>query len=220
MAREFDDYEIRITMSAKLPNDGDEQDYVTRILGEVFYSTEHINPRLCGRLECLYIDLGQVFSDRVSYFEILDAHSGELEECTMLFKSRLGYDSNLRKATRDALDIEENDYYGIDDNFIYVRRLEILPQHRGKGLGKFVLNESLTYLAKIMNFNFFAMKPYALAGLKDAKKGSWNARMKFDKFKRSHQSGTKRLRELYAELGFVLVKGTQLMVCRSEYFTL
>lgn len=221
MAREkFDGYEIRITMSAKLPYEGDDRDYVTTIDGEILYWTENSNSRLCGRLECFFINLDQVRADGFDYFEILDAHSSELSECAMLFKSRQSYESNLLKSARDALTGGEYDYSSVDDNFIYVRRLEILPRHRGKGLGKFVLNETLTYLAQHLNFDFYAMKPFALEGLSDAKKGSWKARMQFDKFEKNHRDGTKRLRDYYAELGFIPVKKTHLMVCRSDYFTL
>lgn len=64
------------------------------------------------------------------------------------------------------------------------------------------------------------MKPFALRRLSDAEKESWNARMQFDKFEKNHRDGTRRLRDYYAGLGFVSVKKTHLMVCRSDYFIL
>lgn len=219
MKTELDDYRIKLTMSASLPIDGWAEDYFTEIKGEVFYVVGDGNLRLCGKLNCYFINLEQVRTDGFSYFTILDDHSSELAECAKLFKPRQGYESNFRKATLEALGMSADDILSLYNNFVYVRRLEILPSHRGKGLGKFVLNETLTYLAQTMNFVFYAMKPFPLQSEKtEAKKGSWRARLKLEALEPSHQKAMKKLRKLYGELGFVAVRGTSLMVCQTSYY--
>jgi GNAT superfamily N-acetyltransferase len=219
MKDEFDDYEIKLTMSLDFPKYGEAEEYFNAIVGKIYYYGNGLTPRLCGKLVCLYVNLERVTNDRASYFEILDAESSETAECMNLFNSQWKWDTGyLKKATLKALRKTDEDYLG-HDNFIYVQRLEILPAHRGKRLGKYFLEQTFTHLTKILQFEFFALKPFPLQSEGfDYKKGEWRSRLALDKLEKNHKKATKKLRDLYSELGFVLVKGTNLMVCSSDYY--
>lgn len=219
MNNAFDDYRIQLRFAANLPNQGDPEDYITEIGGEIFHISDGFTERLCGKLSCQLLNMQRVSSDGFSYFDILDSHSAELAECAMLFKSRQGFGPNLRKATLAALSAGPFDVFPSFDNFVYVSRLEILPKHRGQRLGKFVLQETLTYLSEMLSFDFFVMKPFPLQSeATEPRKGEWRARLQLDKLEPNHEKALRKLRDLYAELGFVTVKGTNLMVCQSEHF--
>lgn len=222
----FDDYKIELTMSARLPIEGDEDEYINPINGEIFYYNQRKEKfELCGRLGCLFVNLEQVFADADSCFEILDAYDSELSEVAMLFNSHWNFETGyLKKSTQKALGITDEHLIFRNENFVYVQRLEIVAKHRGKGVGIHFLRETLVYLAKVLRFDFYAMKPFPLQRENDKPEretriDKWQKQLALDKFEQNRPKALKKLRELYAELGFTLVKGKHLMVCHSDYFT-
>lgn len=221
----FDDYILELTMEAKLPIEGDESDYINTINGEILYYNKRSGAfENCGRLICHFINLEQVFNDNAGYFQILDAHSGDLFEITSLFNPKWSYETkHLKRTTVKALKMDEDELLWGSDNFIHIDRLEIIYKHRGKGVGIHFLREALVYLSKVFRFSYFVMQPCPLQCLiEDSEKKSrtdeWKRKMRFDKLEQDRPKAMKKLRSLYAGLGFTLVKGTQLMVCRSANF--
>lgn len=111
---------------------------------------------------------------------------------------------------------------GIDEvysqNLLIIDRIEVLPRYRGKHYGLQAMHLILEHLS--MGCRLAAIKPYPLQfeGANPLGESSaWRTKLQLESFPRHQASATRRLREHYARLGFVLVKGTPLMVLDLDY---
>jgi hypothetical protein len=217
----FGDYDIKLQTSALMPHTGEEEDYITQIGCDINFITPDFKEHLIGRLSCQFVDIDRIVNDGYRVHELLDAASEELFDVSRLFRRRGGYGPQLTSNTIRALGFLPENYESFFENFIYVERLEILPKHRGRRLGQWVLQNTLSYLAATYHFEFFVMIPAPLNGEGDSNPSgnrSWDGRMKYELFETDCKIGTIKLRQYYAQTGFVLVKGTGLMVCgRDQY---
>lgn len=218
------DYKIELKMFVRLPIDGDEQDYINPIYGNILYFNERkCDYEPCGKLECQFVNIERVLTDGYGYYEILDAYSSELSEVADIFNERRNEKTGrLKRKTVTALGYKDYDAPW-NENIIYIRKLEVIKKHRGKGVGIEVLRETLSYLSQNFNFAFYVIIPCPLQTQLGCEQNSkkvekWNKAMAYDEMEKNRSKATKRLRDLYSELGFTLIKGTRLMVCSADEF--
>ncbi len=222
---EFSEYSFDLCLQATLPFFGEPEQYLNSITGTIRYFGDDFDgdeeSEECGRLWALFVNFGEALNDGVSRLDVLDSFDDEFMECTGLFNTKLRTDSYLTKATQDILLLQTPGFFSLlYDNFVYVKRLEIVASHRGKRLGAYFLNLALEYLARTLPIDFFAMKPFPLQSQATdlTEKDIWKTRLALDQLEPNHQKAMRKLRELYSELGFELVRGTKLMICSTECF--
>lgn len=208
-------------MSARFPMKGEELEHIQTIYAEIFrYVGDSDRREICGRLLGYFINMEQMFNDGENFLIYLDDHSKGLSETIQLFNSDENEKTGcLKPATQKALNLEYPFY--TYDNFIYIERLEIAHKHRGKGLGMHFFNQALTYLARVLRFDFYALKPFPLqseSARKEKLNDKWQKRLDLDKLGKNFDKSLKKLCSLYADLGFEKVRGTNFMVCQSYYF--
>lgn len=221
----FTDYTFNLSFEVNLPFTNEPSEYLNWFNGTITYigddleDDEYENGKVCGKLMGFLVNFEQAMNKGVRRFDILDSLDDEFIDCARLFNTRSRNDSYLTKAANDILLAQFEDFYTIYQNFIYIKRLEISAEHRGKRVGTYFLEQSLLYLAQTLPIDFFAMKPFPLQreGMITTK-DEWEESLELHKLEKNWNKSLHKLRDLYGELGFDLVKGTNLMICTAEMY--
>jgi hypothetical protein len=135
--------------------------------------------------------------------------SGETAAYLPLFDEDSG---SLSQAVARILEEEEDERYC--ENFLILDRLEILPKFRGQKLGLRYLRAAILRFG--MGCRFAAIKPFPLqfegrfSGPRGSEPGLSPGALQ--EMQKACEAATKKLRNYYAPLGFVGVKGTELMI--------
>lgn len=221
----FDDYQMELTMTARLPMTGEELEHINPIEGTIYFFNKSFNREVCGKLQCYFVNIEKMLSDGENFLLYLDDHSRELSETIVLYNSQWNYKTgHLNSAAHKALSLNTEIVFSEYDNFVLIDRLEITQKHRGKGVGIYFLREALTYLSEVLHTDFYVMKPFPLQNENNGRgtmvtNKKWHSRLGLDKLEKNHAKALKKLCSLYAGLGFNKVRGTKFMVCPSIYFS-
>lgn len=222
----FIDYDFSLSLEAKLPFTNEPSRYLNWIHGTIKYFGDELegdaydDGQICGQLTAFLVNFEQAMSNGVSRLYILDSLDDEFVECAELFNFRRRSGTYLTKAAQDVLTSQFSDFFTLYENFVYVKRLEITATHRGKRLGTYFLRQSLDYLAQTLPIDFFAMKPFPLQKEDNdyANNDEWQISLELNNLEKDWNKALLKLRDLYSELGFDLVKGTNLMICSADVY--
>lgn len=180
------------------------------------------NEEICGRLKLCFANIQQIQRKELDYDEVLESLiGGDFRLIRAIYSNEWNNKTgNLTKSAYEALNFIHEDKVHGNENFVYIESLEIIGKHRGKGIGIYHLKKVLKHIAKNLNLSFFVMVPHPLQDIwsNNAPPTEWNEKMEYDKLEKNKDIAIEKLRKLYGEIGFNLVKETNLMVCRANNF--
>jgi hypothetical protein len=216
MNENFRDYHFQLKAKLGLPIIGEPEEYVNQIEGKIEYHDKEKSKFIkCGKLSALYVNLELACDEGVVPFHVLDSVDNEFARCTKLIKRSQSFDYCLSKPAVEALSVGQQfkveEFFG---NFVYLKRLEIIAAHRGKGIGLHFLAKAMIYLQQTLIFDFFAMSPFPLQ-LEPSlgSENKWESLMKCQTLEKNQKKAKEKLFTLYSQVGFHRVRGTNLMVC-------
>lgn len=189
-----------------------EPDYcVNTIKGHIYDYDDNDKEVTVGYLKLYYCDLERAFNNDISFYDVLDAHSSsteryystlfdiETEEVNPIIFNLLGYETS-------------------EMNFLIIDRIEILPEFRGKGLSKYVLEEAV----KMFSNKTFAvvLEPFPLQDepedAKSEETKEWDKMMDYKTFKDDKTEAKEALVNHYKNLGFIEIPESGFMLCTNE----
>lgn len=186
-------YEVRLKATRLLNADREPDNYILDVCGEIICSDETANATNAGTVRAYIIQLGRIINDRASLFEACDAHSQTVHDYScVLFDFKNG---RLKPSIEKQFRV-----IGARDVLI-LDRVEILPGHRGQGLG---LAAACSFLDTFESGCCLAVaEPFPLQ-FKEMmpEHAEWCARMGVDAFVRDQQRATEKLRAYWSKLGF------------------
>lgn len=177
--------------------------YIRSIHGRVEFSSAYEDKETgeygewrteAGRFHALYVDAGLALREGMRLFDVMNAESAEMQEiCDTLFDPDTG---EIRKETEKHLGSP------IRGNLLVIHRVEILPTHRGMGLGL----ATLWYLVRLHSAGcgIVAIKAIPMqfrAGF-DATKDEWSRQLAYDSFRAGKEAALRKLVSHWEKLGF------------------
>ena len=121
------------------------------------------------------------------------------------------YETNsFKKEWQEEIDESSN------SNILYLDRIEILPEYRGKGYGRLITKDILLRLNSSYGIAILKAFPLQLETSHpnpSKQKNEWNTKMNFKQMRQDSNIAKKQLYNFYKEMGFKRYK-------RSEYFYL
>lgn len=185
---------------------GDPEEFLSHYKGEVeLYVAEQNTSKCVARLGLFIVHSDAADRAGVSLYDVLDADAKTEPYLSLLHKKEAG---NFSPA---VLRILKEDF-ATTQNMIIFDRIEILPEFRGKRLTYRVTQLCLDRLAGASRIA--ALKAYPLQFEPDAKRPSdeWDTQMRLAALPGTKREATERLKEYYAKMDFVPVRGTDLMI--------
>jgi GNAT superfamily N-acetyltransferase len=145
--------------------ENDEPDRVMpAIHGDIFLYGEDGSPETkIGYIEALWVQAGRALNEGESLLEAMDSVSNECEEC---FCALLEHETEDWKPEVVELYGEEPEYSDI----LFIERLELEPQFRGKGIGARVVDVTVKTFAQ--SCGLVACKPFPLQHMGNEKASS------------------------------------------------
>ena len=222
MDNSLENYQMKCPNLSNLP-----EKYVISITFEIFYrdlEKSEEDGELCGCLEVDFANVQLIQKDGLDCDEVLESDIRDFGKIRPLHTLERGHwTCNLTENAYEALNYADEDKAPGNENFVYLQTLEIIAKHRGNGVGIYSLEKALKYLVQRLDFSFFVMFPYPLQDIKIIDGRVLNptkcdGRMEYDKLEKDKDKAQEKLCKLYGEIGFKLVKETNLMVCRADNF--
>lgn len=166
--------------------------------------------RKAGRVHAYVAEIERARDFGFGALEFLDIDGATWPYHALLSRQAAG---SFTPAVNRALNIDDV----FNQNLLIIDRVEILPRYRGHDYGLQAMHLMLGHLA--LGCRLAAIKPYPLQFEGDNPLGeprTWRRRLQLEKLPTHQATATRRLRQHYARLGFVQVKGTPLMVLDLE----
>ena len=206
------DLEFVYPVSRVIVADEGPDTYVRSIHGKIEFSTAYEDKETgeygewrteAGRFHALYVDAALARREGVRLFDVMNAESSEMKEiCEALFETDTG---SIRTEAENLLG---SPFCG---NVLVVHRLEILPAHRGTGLGL----AALWYISRIHSAGcgLVAIKaiPMQLRAGFDAGKDEWTRQLAYDSFPVGREAAQRKLVSHWGKLGFRETGGNGVM---------
>lgn len=189
--------------------DSDEPNrYVHRFHGEVLRLNDDHADDVIGSFQAIYVDVESANDDSTCVFEVFDA-AGQSEYD--YFKALYTPDGEVLGAVQDLIYGKGNAWWA--PNLLILELLEILPAHRGKGIGLVALWGLMRTLG--LGAGLVAMMPFPLQCKPkpddENGKARWDA-LQLDALPRDKRRATAALRRYYKRLGFKALRGTDYMI--------
>jgi len=194
--------EIKYSLNSFVPSDNPD-DYVYDIKGDIYWSEiddtgKEIYQKV-GTLSAYFVDIVSAMNDKVSFLDVMDAHS-----------------DNVYRYYELLIDKKENDYK--DDliegqerpsnfNLLIIDRIEITPKYRGRNIGF----AAISNLIKVFGHScgYVAAESFPL----QFEAGNAKNELSEDK-----ELAILKLKNYYSKLGFKNIKGTDFMLLNLDYF--
>lgn len=192
---------------------GEPNDFLSHYQGDVeLYDTERDKPICAAKLSVFLVHADAAERAGMPLYDVLDADSKTAPFLALLHESEAGNFSS------DVLGILKDDF-AMSRDMIILDRIEILPEFRGKRLAYRVTQGLVDRWAA--GNRIVALKAFPLQFEFSTKKRSdkWGRRMKFGALPKGRRKAAARLKKYYSNMGFVSVRGTDLMIrdlCVSE----
>ena len=189
----FHFYEIQYSFSSCIGDDFDEirdpDHSVTTITGQIAHYNDDGDETIIGRTKFFYVDFIEAEEHGIRPDDVLDAHSSE----TASFINALFND--------DVPDIFLDD--DVRSNLLIFDRIEIIPEHRGKGITSHILNDAVKrFLGDAL---IVALKAFPLqneAAFKEKNLTDWQKSLKLHELENDQGIATRNLIRYYEKLGF------------------
>jgi GNAT superfamily N-acetyltransferase len=185
--------EVEFTNRITLEEDSDSPDdytqYFITTFGRIFKYGEGEKETNIGTLTAILIDADRATQAGLHLWQAADAYAGDIEAVTSTFFAggQLGTD-----VLRD-LDVSL-------PNLLYIQRIEVKRQYRGKGIGLAAIRRAIDVLR--VNCDVVALKPFPLQF--EGKVNGTN--------RKEAQAATTKLKHYYRRMGFRNLKGTGFMM--------
>lgn len=193
------------------------ESYITFIKGDIkVYDDEAESFVLVGKIQLYYCDMLSAYTNGCSLFEVTDSHSSTLEEFFAILYNPIT--EEMKPFVSELLDIEIDE---CDKNLLIFNRIEILPDYRGHGITKQVVNHCIRLFSN--NCNVIALQCFPLQlsePNKDEIDIKWHNSLQLDKLEKDKKKATKSLSNYYKSLGFISIPRTNFMLIRNPYNSL
>lgn len=204
-------YRLDFRTGVYLSTDTDYDEYVRHIFGEVTCIEEGSGGESrsrAGTLDGYLIRTDAIINNREDVFEVCDEHSQTLHEY-----SRVLFDVHTRtlkpKITAQLGDI-------VAENVLILDQVEVLPQHRGHGLGLAAVSSFIDTFG--YGCGLVACEPYPMQ-FKEMTPDHivWCTKMNVNAFGRDKKQALTKLRAHWSKLGFQRLRGTNKFALSPEY---
>lgn len=188
------------------PRQGDIEHRVHDYSADIFICEEY-EEVFIGSISGFFID---VTNTEYSFFDIFDLRS---ETCP-IYENLFGFDGCGIKG--EVLDVTCVPDGYINENILYLSRLEIKAEYRKQGYGLSAIRAFIHYFGS--GAGLIVMKPFPLqfeGGIDEATKKTQG----LAKFNASLENSTKKLERYYGKLGFIKIKDTPYMA-RASYWAM
>ena len=195
--------DVNIKFSVSMSTWDDFDDHSTRIEGTIVCVDKKGNERTVGRVRLFYLDIGAVYDTNDNLHDLFDIRP----ETAPFYSALIDHETGDFKAELERILGE----YICDLNVLIVDRLEILPEFRGKKIGRACLLWCLRQYAHecgVLALKCFPLQ-FECAALGEP---TWRRKMQFGKLGRDRKRSHAKLRKYYGSLGFKALPGDDIMV--------
>lgn len=205
---------IQFEMATSLPQDNMiPEEYVTYISGKIeIYNEIKDDFVLAGKIQLYYCDMLSACINGCSLFEVMDGHSATLEEFFAILYNPTT--EEMKPFVSELLDIEIDE---CDKNILIFNRIEILPDYRGHGITKQVVNHCIRLFSNNCNVISLQCYPLQLSKLdeEDIDDIQWHNSLQLDKLEQDKKKAQKSLSSYYKGLGFIRIPRTNFMLIKK-----
>jgi GNAT superfamily N-acetyltransferase len=192
-------FDISLTVSQSLFSDEGDR-WITPIVGGASYYDEDGDGQPAGKVAFYHVDLESASERGLDPWYVLDQLS-DTAFFMPLFRKVGGYLEFDPKITEELL------LCGSTPNLLVFDRIEILPEYRGRGLTKLVVDEVVRLFGASCSLLVLKAFPLQLeAGFKDDSKdgtlSDWKKSLRLEDLGSDEASTTTRLIHYYETLGF------------------
>ena len=199
----------RIEFKLECDTSDNTDNYIQKITGTIYSENETDGKESnCGDIQLIYMDISSAIEDGVDLDYLFDTSDLTDEYCTQL------YDAG-NQFWNETVTHDDDDIY--DLNMLIIHRIRILPEFRGRGIGKLVIRRSIQQFCRDCGLVVLRAKPYQLElGNKEDENLKSNTERQrtyaLNKFEADEKKAYQKLEAFYAEIGFRKLKGTKFMV--------
>lgn len=214
-----DDFFFQINYSfTSFPQSGplgdDPTDYITEIQMDIRKLDEKGNTfQKIGQGQISLIHFGMALDQGFPLFEVMDASASILNMSEELFN--IQGEEDLWEKIEEFYDYQPPLNYDV----CFIERLELLPEYRGKGRGRWVIKDILERFYG--SCGLVVIKAYPLQHESDQGWGEddeWKKRMQYDKMEKDAEKARYQLYHYYQKLGFVNPFGEEYFIIRPHDF--
>jgi hypothetical protein len=197
-------YKVRIGIETRISPPSEPDDAVDSFEGDILFYRHETKRTRAGRFRVFHVRLGDSPS---ATSEIFDAHSSELVEYwDVLFDSK----------TDDLKQTIQDDYQVAQSDILILDTIEVLPIHRGRGLGLAVASRLIDVLGG--GCGLVACKPFPLQLNPDSLADEeFRAKMQLDDFEQDEKAAFRRIRKHWGKLGFERVGRSPVFILSLTY---
>ncbi len=199
----FDEREV-------LADDNEPSRFIHHHVGELRCWSDREEDTTIGWFKAIYLDLDGAVEEQEPIFEVFDSQSTTLD----YFNALYGTEGRFER----AMDMAYGAFSWLwAPNLLILDRLEVLPAHRGKGIGLIALTGLIRALRP--GAGLVAMKPFPLQCESRPNESNevqrWNA-LALDSLPKDYYRAVAALRRYYKRLGFKRLPGTDLMIRAAQ----
>jgi GNAT superfamily N-acetyltransferase len=186
--------EVEFTTRITLEKDGDSPDdysqYFITTDGRIFDTAEDEEETNIGTLSAVLVDADRAAQAGLDLWVTADACAGDMEALTSTFYEH----GRIAPKVLEVLDASL-------PNLLYIRHIEIAPEHRGKRIGLAAIRRAIDIL--VVNCDVVALKPFPL---------QFEGKVTPTTNRKEAQAATTKLKRYYRQMGFKDLKGTGFMM--------
>lgn len=205
MKPKLSNYRLEFKTSSYIDDDVHPDDVPLKVNCEIlFVESDVLNAKYekVGILEAIFVPVNDAREKGYDISEVFDAVSEELLDC---------YEAIFDPSEKDIKEDIREDFEVITDDVLYISRVEILPEHRGRGLGLAVVKKVIERFGPIMGLVTIMPSP-ALSHHNP----EWESRMKLSDFTSDQGTAIKKLHVYFEQLGFRQIEDTNVWaVCTA-----
>ena len=200
-------FSINFSVNSSLCEDEDSEKWISAIKGEVFFYDEDTDEEvLVGKARFFYVDIAL---SSWYPFDLLDTMSGTAPFIEPLY----GYDRTAVEFNSHVCELLEYDY--LSPNLFILDRIEIIPQHRGKGLTQEIIKETCRLFSG--KADVIALKVCPLQH-ENNRQDVWGQKMQLNKLEQDPVKAENSLTSYYKKLGFKYLGNENVMLKLIELY--
>lgn len=183
------EFTTRITLEADSNSPDDYIQYFITTDGRIFKDGEDETETNMGTLTAILIDADRAAQAGLHLWHAADAYAGDIEAVTSTFFAGGQLETDVLRDLNVWL-----------PNLLYIQRIEVKRQYRGKGIGLAAIRRAIDVLR--VNCDVVALKPFPL---------QFEGKVS-DANRKEAQMATTKLKRYYRRMGFRNLKGTDYMM--------
>jgi hypothetical protein len=185
-------YSLVMKLEFSIIRNREPEEFVDEYEGDILYYADCVDPRVAGKFQCYRVRVDDAKEAGEIPSEVFDAHSFGLVEY---------YDDLYASAHGDFNGEVERKFEIFGGNLLILDMIEILPEHRGKGLGLAAAWKMLEVLGP--GCELAVCRPLPIRYSEDIREESeFAAGMKSEGFGKNEKIATSKLRAYWSRLGF------------------